>query len=166
MSGECESSEESGWTKYFDDFLNNHNIDDHKCYVSFSGADHNTSSSLVSDATPLVAAKKLNDSTQAKEHCNGSSLKKRKKIKTALVDDDLEDTASSPINSPKVLYENQLYQAKQKEEMELYQENGKTSGERDERKELCFNGSDSDHTELTKKGLCLVPLSMIVRYLG
>ncbi|KAJ1389135.1 hypothetical protein SESBI_38549, partial [Sesbania bispinosa] len=107
------SSEESGWTKYFEDFFNNHNIDDKKCSISFSGVDY-SSSSLVSDA-----AKKLADNAQA--YRNTSSFQKRKKIKTTLVDDDLEDTASSPINSPKVLDENQTYKAKQKEIIDFYQ---------------------------------------------
>lgn len=94
-----ESSEESSWTKYFEDFFNNHNNidinhDDEKCSVSFSDFDDG-SSSLISDA----AAKKLADCAQDGMRL---SFKKRKKIKTRLVDDDLEDTASSPINSPKV----------------------------------------------------------------
>ncbi|XP_020201985.1 vascular-related unknown protein 4 [Cajanus cajan] len=136
-TSECDSSEESGWTKYFEDFFNDHNVDDQKCSMSFSGID---STSFASDAASLAATKKLTYSTQAEE----SSLKKRKKIKTAF-DDALEDTASSPIKGPK--------------------EKGNTSGERDERKEVYFNGRDNDHAELKKKGLCLVPLSMIVKYL-
>ncbi|XP_004487591.1 vascular-related unknown protein 4-like isoform X2 [Cicer arietinum] len=155
-----ESSEESSWTKYFEDFFNNHNNidinhDDEKCSVSFSDFDDG-SSSLISDA----AAKKLADCAQDGMRL---SFKKRKKIKTRLVDDDLEDTASSPINSPKI------YKAKEKEEIDhLYQEKGNTLGERDEMKEVGFNEMDTsrDHTELNKKGLCLVPLSMVMNYLG
>ncbi|KAK7272438.1 hypothetical protein RJT34_29033 [Clitoria ternatea] len=145
ISHECESPEESGWTKYFDDFFlsNNNNDHDQKCSISFSGADH-SSSSLVSDA----AIKKLtHDSTQAEEYGKELSFKKRKKIKTAFVDDALEDTATSPINGSD-------------------EEKGNSSGERDDRKELCFNERDSDLTKLKKKGLCLVPLSMMVNYLG
>ncbi|KHN36715.1 vascular-related unknown protein 4-like [Glycine soja] len=144
MTSECDSSEESGWTKYFEDFfVDNHNIDDDQnyCSMSFSGVD-SYSTSFVFDA----AIKKITDSTLDKEYGNQSSLKKRKKIKTALVDDALEDTASSPIKGSK--------------------EKRNTLGERDERKELSFNEKDNDHTELKKKGLCLVPFSMIVKYLG
>ncbi|KAK7401909.1 hypothetical protein VNO78_13768 [Psophocarpus tetragonolobus] len=126
------TSEESGWTKYFDE--------QRKCSLSFSGVD-SYSTSFVSDS----ATKILTDTTQAYE----SSFKKRKKIKTVFVDDSLEDTATSPVKSPNP------------------KENGKTPGERDERKEMCFNTRDNDHTELKKKkGLCLVPISMIVKYLG
>jgi len=95
---ECDSSEESGWTKYFEDFLNNH-FDDQKCCssVSFSGVDR-YSTSFVSAAKKMLTD---DDSTQPEE----SSFKKRKKIKTALlVDDALEDTASSPVKGCKVHY--------------------------------------------------------------
>ncbi|KAG4968871.1 hypothetical protein AAZX31_12G201500 [Glycine max] len=145
MTSECDSSEESGWTKYFEDFFDNHNIDDdddQKCSMSsFSGVDSYYSTSFVSDS----ATKKLTDNTQAEEYDHQSSLKKRKKIKTALVDDALEDTASSPIKGSK--------------------EKRNTLGERDERKEMGFNEGDNDHTKLKNKGLCLVPLSMIVKYI-
>ncbi|XP_061358232.1 vascular-related unknown protein 4 [Gastrolobium bilobum] len=143
-----ESSEESGWTMYFEDFFNKQNTNDQKCSMTFSGVDHDSSSSLVSDAASLAPTKTLVNSAQAEECRNRLSFKKKKKkTKTSLVDDSLEDTASSPITSPK--------------------ENGNTSGERDERKELPgFNERDSECTELKNKGLCLVPLSMIVNYLG
>ncbi|ESW21707.1 hypothetical protein PHAVU_005G093000 [Phaseolus vulgaris] len=137
---ECDSSEESGWTKYFEDFLNNH-FDDQKCCssVSFSGVDR-YSTSFVSAAKKMLTD---DDSTQPEE----SSFKKRKKIKTALlVDDALEDTASSPVKGCK--------------------EKRNTQRERDESQELVFNRRDNDHTELKKKGLCLVPLSMITKYIG
>ncbi|TKY48969.1 hypothetical protein E2542_SST26393 [Spatholobus suberectus] len=130
MTSECDSSEESGWTEYFEDFFDNHNIDDQKCSLSFSGVD-SYSTSFISDAASLAATKKLTDSAESEEYGNGSSFKKRKKIKEALVDEALEDTASSPIKGSK--------------------EKGNTSGKRDERKELGFNGRDSEHTELKKE---------------
>jgi len=96
-----ESSEESSWTKYFEDFFNN----DQKCSInSFSDFDDG-SSSLVSDAgNSLVGEKKLADHSAqgGMQYIKRLSFKKRKKIITSLVDHDLEDTASSPINSPKV----------------------------------------------------------------
>ena len=61
MTSECDSSEESGWTKYFEDFFDNHNIDDdddQKCSMSsFSGVDSYYSTSFVSDS----ATKKFTD---------------------------------------------------------------------------------------------------------
>ncbi|KAI5412214.1 hypothetical protein KIW84_057042 [Lathyrus oleraceus] len=105
-----ESSEESSWTKYFEDFFNN----DHN---NIDGDDHDggsSTSSLVFDA----AEKKLSDHSAqgAMEYNKRLSFKKRKKIKTSLVDHDLEDTASSPINSPKI------FKAKEKEEIDQFYE--------------------------------------------
>jgi len=104
-----ESSEESSWTKYFEDFFNNEHkdIDHHeqKCSInSFSG--FGDGSSLVSDAAnSMVGEKKLTDQNAQSgsiQYIKRLSFKKRKKIITSVVDHDLEDTASSPINSPKV----------------------------------------------------------------
>ncbi|KOM43830.1 hypothetical protein LR48_Vigan05g143500 [Vigna angularis] len=96
-TSECDSSEESGWTKYFEDFLNDHRIDDHKCCsVSFSGVD--SDSTLFSCAAHKTLTD--DDTTQPQDSC----FRKRKKIKTALgVDDALEDTATSPVKGSKVL---------------------------------------------------------------
>ncbi|XP_045805425.1 vascular-related unknown protein 4-like [Trifolium pratense] len=164
-----ESSEESSWTKYFEDFFNNddhnNNIDDYNdqkySLNSFSNFDDG-SYSLVPDAAEKTIA---DQSAQGgMEYIKRLSFKKRKKIITSLVDHDLEDTASSPINSPKV------FKAKEKEEIDhFYQEKGNTLGQKDERKEMGSNEMDtsiSDHTELNKKGLCLVPMSMVMNYLG
>lgn len=93
-----EVAEESGWTTYFEDFFN-----DDKCSISSGGVPNN--SSLVSDASSLAATKKLGDDREVSGDNNGKrslSFKKRKKPITSVVDDALEDTASSPLNSPKV----------------------------------------------------------------
>ncbi|XP_057506385.1 vascular-related unknown protein 4-like isoform X3 [Actinidia eriantha] len=138
--------EESSWTFYFEDFLCE---DEQSCFPS--GYE---SPSLVSDAASMVAKKLMDDDDEvavvslAKTR-NNLSFKKRK-TKGALVDVDhaLEDTASSPVNSPK--------------------EKGNTSGQTFERSssELGMVGRDSDYTELKKRGLCLVPVSMLANYLG
>jgi hypothetical protein len=93
LSSNERSPEESGWTVYFEDFLvnNNNNEEEHSyCSSRFK------SSSLVSDAASLAGKKSL-DKISSKR----LSFKKRKTI-GALVDDALEDTASSPVSSPKV----------------------------------------------------------------
>ncbi|KAJ7948467.1 putative CTD small phosphatase-like protein 2 [Quillaja saponaria] len=145
-----ESPEESSWTMYLEDFSFNNNTE-HNCSIS-------SSSSLVSDAASL-AAKNIDNRDPVVDLCvdHKSFTKKRlsfQKRKTksytkeaALVDDALEDTASSPVNSPK---------------------KGNGSGQtNDQRNEFGFDGrDDGDRTELKKRGLCLVPLSMIVNYLG
>ncbi|KAK7290827.1 hypothetical protein RIF29_05550 [Crotalaria pallida] len=169
MANDDESHEESGWTTYFEDFFNNQNIiDENRDECSMSSL----SSSLVSDAASL-AARKLAHTAGILEFPmtkngtkNSLSFKKRKKIRTALVDEALEDTASSPVNSPKVYFDNPFFKEKQKEEIDFYQEKGNTSGQRDEIKKLGLNnGKDGDCTELKKRGLCLVPLSMFVNYI-
>ncbi|CAL0322556.1 unnamed protein product [Lupinus luteus] len=164
-----ESLEESGWTMYFDDFFNtNQNIIEDGEYnysLSFSGVD-SSSTSLVSDAASLAAQKLAENFPMSKNGNRSLSLKKRKKIRTAFVDDSLEDTASSPVNSPKVSFGNHFWKEKQKKEIDFSQEKGNPSEERDERKEFSLNEKDSECTELKKRGLCLVPLSMLVNYLG
>lgn len=82
------SQDESGWTLYFEDFLLDNNNNEEHSYCS---------SDLVSDAASLAGKK----STLIKRSSKRLSFKKRKTI-GALVDDALEDTASSPVSSPKV----------------------------------------------------------------
>lgn len=108
-----DSTEESGWTTYFDYFFNNNNNDDddddtnnnHKC----SSVSSSTSSSLLSDATSLVNKNVLSHNQHvgiAKEFSldrngkTGSSFKKRKNT----VDRSLEDTATSHLNCLKVFF--------------------------------------------------------------
>ncbi|KAK7312889.1 hypothetical protein VNO77_37116 [Canavalia gladiata] len=155
------STEESGWTMYFDDFFNNHLPNNHNSSISLS-----SSSFLVSDAASLVDKKITNNSKQVefsmdKNGKRSSFYKKRKDIVSSLIDDALEDTATSPLNSPnKVLYANQrIEKQKETEVVNLF------SGQKDEQKELSFKGRDSDCTEeLKKRGHSLVTLSMVANY--
>ncbi|CAK7338386.1 unnamed protein product [Dovyalis caffra] len=169
--------EESGWTTYFEDFFAQNNEEDHVHhdyqYTSLS-LDHDRSSSIVSDAASLVVKKSADEQVVGLPIDNRSfkyslSFKKRR-TKGALVDDALEDTASSPVNSPKV-YENMMINqckksTKQKDNMEISQDKGSASIQIDKRSDLGFVVGESDNTELKKRGLCLVPLSMVVNYLG
>lgn len=94
------SPEESGWTMYFDDFFNQHN-NENSCFSS------GLESSLISDAASSVLKNKVADNHEQatgfsqKKNSDRLSFKKRK-AKVVAIDDDLEDTASSPANSPKV----------------------------------------------------------------
>ena len=106
-----ESLEESGWTKYFEEFFNNQN-DNQNCSISLSAV-AGSSNSLVSDAASL-AAKKLADNEKPEEfplkkNVKRSSLKNRKNIITALADEALEDTASSPLSSSKVHFSSPFF---------------------------------------------------------
>ncbi|CAL0333913.1 unnamed protein product [Lupinus luteus] len=139
--------EESGWTSYFEDLSKG--IEPSNC-SSLGG------SSLVSDAASYAAWK-----FSHQNHGNGSSapnlLKKlnfkKARAKQISEDDPLEDTASSPVNSPKV--------------------KGFTSSENyselqtdDEHDQVNLKGKKNDCTDLKKQGLCLVPVSMFVNYFG
>lgn len=110
------SAEESGWTAYFQDFSNNinndnknnNNVDDDEddniIEESFCT---NISSSLVSDAASYAAWKlsptRRKNSPQYHHHETPKKLSfKKTRAKEISQDDSLEDTASSPVNSPKV----------------------------------------------------------------
>ncbi|XP_020237852.1 vascular-related unknown protein 1 [Cajanus cajan] len=99
-------TEESGWTTYFDDFFNNHV--DNKCSMSLSGVACNSSLN-VSDAASLVEKKVSHIKQVDDEFCVKKNVKRSsfKKSITTLIDDALEDTATSPLNTAKVLYANQ-----------------------------------------------------------
>lgn len=103
-----DNPEESGWTMYFEDFWAN-NKEHNNSTISFSSScyDYKSSSDLVSDAASSVGKKSIdNDKAEcfplAKKTCKKLSFKKRKTTGGLILDDALEDTASSPVNSPKV----------------------------------------------------------------
>lgn len=77
-----DASEESGWTSYLEDF-------------SCSNGSFVSSPSLVSDAA-------WNGSDSIRR-LNFKNLKRSSNHRKFSYDDDLEDTASSPVNSPKVM---------------------------------------------------------------
>ncbi|THU47970.1 hypothetical protein C4D60_Mb09t21290 [Musa balbisiana] len=159
------SSEESGWTIYFEDFMAT--AAEKAGGVFSSGAV--SESSVVSDAASSVAWK-LSASFEVTEDYRELSLKKTKGKR--LVDDDsLEDTASSPVSSPKArrmttgtqlsltrvfcLCNSQENVVRDRNCHEL--EETVTGSEFIERTKGC--------TELKKREPCLVPLSMSNKYL-
>ncbi|KAL5978368.1 hypothetical protein ACLOJK_029485 [Asimina triloba] len=160
--------QESGWTKYFEDFPQEENEE-------FS--DHGPcggSSSMASDAASSVGWK-LNCRVQSSsallpapdQRFRKSSFKKRSG--GVLGDDPLEDTASSPVNSPKIsdLQKKGMKVIRKDDDRSNGQEVGSGSCSKSqaelERDELGLVGNDC--TELKKRGLCLVPLSMLVNFL-
>ncbi|KAI9093225.1 hypothetical protein K1719_027239 [Acacia pycnantha] len=154
-----EVAEESGWTTYFEDFFNGERSSISSGVVA--------SSSLLSDAASLAATatNKLANVHEFSENGKRLSFKKRKNDFATVVDDALEDTASSPLNSPKVFHENRSDKPKM-EGINLSEEKRSISGKREERKEMGFMERESDCTELKKRGLSLVPLSVVVNYFG
>ncbi|CAL9135840.1 unnamed protein product [Musa textilis] len=159
------SSEESGWTLYFEDFMAS---EERKAAGGFSfGAV--CGSSMISDAASCVAWKPSSASLQLSENYRKLSLKKRKGL---LHDDSLEDTASSPVNSPKVTTTTSfhliLYFLSCRDSLVSEDDAGNTNGLK---LNQTLNGfgfveKTDECRELKKRGLCLVPLSMLVDYPG
>ena len=90
-------SEASSWTGYFVDFvMSEERKRQEASYCTYDQEEDQEEGSMVSDAASLAPAAALPDRYKA--------LKKlKKKVFKALDhDDSLEDTASSPVNSPKV----------------------------------------------------------------
>ncbi|GAU49962.1 hypothetical protein TSUD_272160 [Trifolium subterraneum] len=159
--------EESGWTTYFEDFSKG--IE--PSYCSGGG------SSLVSDAASYAAWKFSNHHN----HVVASKLPKKlcfKKTRSKMIsnDDPLEDTASSPVNSPKMrdMSPNEIVSRKIDDQLQAgSMGKGFTSSKNhsemvhmDDMHEFEFNEKNIDSTDLKQRGLCLVPLSLLVNYLG
>ncbi|KAE8075732.1 hypothetical protein FH972_014424 [Carpinus fangiana] len=156
--GTADCPEESGWTAYFEDFSRDRED-------SFSNYSFGTSS-LVSDAASSAAWKNShNDLKTPKRLCF-----KKTRTKVISVDDSLEDTASSPVNSPKVsdLEPVDMNPRKAHDPMISSLGKGGTLEHYPElpADEMKFSGKNNDCGDLRKRGLCLVPLSKLVNYFG
>ncbi|KAG8472431.1 hypothetical protein CXB51_035384 [Gossypium anomalum] len=95
---ENECPEESSWTLYFQDFSYKNTIDDLMNQNSssiLSHISHHTPDAACSAAGPLPSLNHTRLSFK-KRKIKGSS--------SGFIDHDLEDTATSPANSPKVTY--------------------------------------------------------------
>ncbi|XP_043693490.1 vascular-related unknown protein 1-like [Telopea speciosissima] len=165
---EIDCPEESGWTEYFEDFLNDNGDNTSSCSSDFG------TSSLVSDAASC-AAWKFSDHQQfindyssmigPQKSCKKLNFKKKRARKVLLDDDDLEDTASSPCNSPKVSELSPFHMNRRKRENWVDSSQEKGSQQIDERNELDFIGTETYSTELKKRGLCLAPMSLLMNHL-
>nr|GLL22997.1 uncharacterized protein LOC109187580 [Ipomoea trifida] len=192
LVGRDEQQEESGWTAYLQDFSENNmmgsssysnNQEDYGCSLV-------SSPSLVSDAATYGARRKkksCSDHRRVRNNTECSSLGgsqvlrrlnlKNPKTSDKYYDPDLEDTASSPVNSPKDRtfrqqveinprrgQSNVLNYLQGKETgFEGFQE--MVMGEEEERSSINFDGKISTECiDLKKRGLCLMPLSLLVNY--
>ncbi|KAH6757197.1 hypothetical protein C2S53_020919 [Perilla frutescens var. hirtella] len=151
------TSEESGWTAYLEDFSCNNN--------SFM-----SSSSLVSDA----AWNGSNSIRRLKFNKLNRSNNRRKY--TYEYDDDLEDTASSPVNSPKVSTMKQMeVNHRRIDDVAscdfLGQQSSSNNFMKHDREQrntnnVIDNKSVDEYMELRKRGLCVVPMSALMNYIG
>ncbi|WOK91872.1 hypothetical protein Cni_G00563 [Canna indica] len=156
-------SEESGWTMYFEEFMASEEKQ------VFTSSFVSGSCSMVSDAASCVAWKSSANVAASKEH-RELSLKKRKG-RGLLDDDSLQDTASSPVNSPKVAKLSYLTINPSKRDgyRDIAQEDDVGCRNDQELEEIVGEFGLVERTnecaELKNRGLCLVPLSMLVDYL-
>ncbi|XP_050206798.1 vascular-related unknown protein 1 [Mercurialis annua] len=186
----CLDEEESGWTAYFEDFSadqRRNNDEEHSFSCSFGN------SSMVSDAASIPAWINKSNTTASNiyDHnyinnkkkissfgADGSPkfakklILKKTRAKEIYHDDSLEDTASSPVNSPKVSEFGMADMNSGKTNDHFNSSLGKGGIleeyglETNERCERSYSGNNIDNTNLKKRGLCLVPMSMLVNYLG
>ncbi|EYU19230.1 hypothetical protein MIMGU_mgv1a022947mg [Erythranthe guttata] len=148
---EEDSPEESSWTFYIEGFMRDDNDNDNDDINSLSSASEMAESpSLVSDAASSAVVKKLSSSYYNCCVCrsntdddgddgacrlgfkgsirnmlikqNSFKKQKTKVFLPSVMDYDLEDTASSPVNSPKVSYMNQFMNEKDKAKIDVSEE--------------------------------------------
>ncbi|KAK9068361.1 hypothetical protein SSX86_012474 [Deinandra increscens subsp. villosa] len=171
------TTEESGWTAYnFEDFMvaqqQDHHNQDHQNHHHqqldrpelsdvASHVDWNSIASTGSGGATLKFPKKLN-----------FFKKTSRRTREILFDDSLEDTASSPVNSPKVGSPHMGFDhIKFDDIMENSSDKGgfhgglQTHKIDDQSRPIRFEENNNGDTDLRKRGLCLVPLSMFVNYI-
>ncbi|CAH8391488.1 unnamed protein product [Eruca vesicaria subsp. sativa] len=172
--------EESGWTTYLEDFSNQYRIhpedNDHQDKSLCSLLD--VSPSLVSDAAA--------DAFSGRSFPVNLPVKlKFGKARTKKIceDDSLEDTASSPVNSPKVSQIEHIQTPPRKHDdfvsssfvmgnmrgMGEHQIQIQEGGEQNMtmmRNLREGNNTNNNNMDLRSRGLCVVPISMLANYNG
>ncbi|KAI3465637.1 hypothetical protein Pfo_022300 [Paulownia fortunei] len=157
VSEDHHASEESGWTAYLEDF-------------SCSNGSFVSSPSLVSDA-----AWNGSDNISQVRRLNFKNLKRSNHRKYSC-DEDLEDTASSPVNSPKVSTLKQMeVNYRGIDDVAAGNFLGKQAGsnnfselgtEDKNGKNVIDSRNIDQYVDLRKRGLCVVPMSALMNYLG
>ncbi|XP_021856461.2 vascular-related unknown protein 2 [Spinacia oleracea] len=180
ISSNC--SEESGWTLYFEEFLaNNDNyntdniIQDYEQEVE-EEKEEEEDTSLSSSAYRAKRVRKV---------CNRKLISKTRNIHAnKFVDEELEDTASSPGHSPKVNNElNHLcMKSNETDSQDVYKAYNSSHFQTEEKKDKLTNLSQEKgqnmqnagegidmgilEAQLRKKGLYLVPMSMLLNHIS
>ncbi|XP_024992065.1 vascular-related unknown protein 1-like [Cynara cardunculus var. scolymus] len=199
---ETATAEESGWTSYFEDFMaaqqkdhhQNHSFTDHyHHHQNHSFTDHYhhhhhhhhhhqqqhlDDQPVVSDAVSHVEWNYIDQSMSGAAPKFPKKLnlfkKTSRRTREILYDDSLEDTASSPVNSPKVGSQQMGFnQIKVDDIIQNSLEKGggfdghlQLQKREDQSREMVFDQDNNNgNTDLRKRGLCLVPLSMLANYI-
>ncbi|XP_074356947.1 vascular-related unknown protein 4-like [Apium graveolens] len=147
-----QDSEESGWTSYFDDFFSNQKQE------QYSG-DSNDNNILVSDAASFVVdhvkfhqtGQQIPSTSIMPKFSKKLDLKRPSTNEKFLHDGSLDDTASSPVNSPRIVQEEEAIP-------DLPLDQGS-----DERTcEIVMEGEKNDCTNMRKRGLSLFSMPKIL----
>ncbi|XP_072968206.1 vascular-related unknown protein 4-like isoform X2 [Typha angustifolia] len=159
------AAEESGWTFYLEDFLSFENEEAAPSNTSSTIGGGGGGSSMVSDAASYVAWNP--PARVGTSDCSKKLSFRKKKERKASVDDSLEDTASSPVKD----YGHMDMNTDKKVDTEIFQEKGNDCNnyketETSEIGEASVAERGYGCNELRKKGLCLLPLSTLLDYLG
>ncbi|MFS8024665.1 hypothetical protein Hanom_Chr16g01466061 [Helianthus anomalus] len=169
------SAEESGWTSYFEDFMVAQQQNHTQSFTHHHDYQHNGPE--LSDAASHIDWNKIASSRSgaAPKFTKKLNLfrKTSRRTKDILYDDSLEDTASSPVNSPKVGSQHMGFNQIKVDDM-MENSLGKRGGlddhlqlqkVEDQSRPMRFEEGNNGDTDLRKRGLCLVPLSMFVNYI-
>ncbi|KAL0319839.1 UNVERIFIED_CONTAM: Vascular-related unknown protein 1 [Sesamum radiatum] len=162
------TDEESGWTAYLEDFS-----------CSNNGSFISSSPSLVSDAawngSDTNNNRNNNNVVNHVRRLNFKNLKKGSNHKrySCRDDEDLEDTASSPVNSPKVSSLKEMeVNYRRLDDVAAGNFLGK-GGSWNNLSEVGGNEKNEKEVvesrkivELRKRGLCLVPMSALINYIA
>ncbi|GMG98676.1 hypothetical protein Nepgr_000516 [Nepenthes gracilis] len=174
-NGEASLPEESGWTQYLEDFSSYNRQTEEEQEENSKNSASLIGASLVSDAGSGPEWKNRIETSLV----NGSltlprklSFVNRRINREIPFDESLEDTASSPVNSPKIAMSFRGMDINpRKTDENFHGDRGKGDAcdyRRDMKKkeghDLHDNGKNDVCTELKNKGLCLVPVSMFVNY--
>ena len=171
--------EESSWTDYFVDFMMSEEEKKRQgasyCTFDQEELEEEEEGSMISDAASLAPA-------ALADRYKGLKKLKKKVFKALDHDDSLEDTASSPVNSPKVSALSQLEFSPKRRCNVTDLAKGAGIGNDYGRDGIDCEDADAvmegvrflDQSqrgitpcaELKDKGLCLVPLSMLLNYQG
>ncbi|XP_057249910.1 vascular-related unknown protein 4-like [Beta vulgaris subsp. vulgaris] len=149
------SSEDSSWSSYFDDSVISSNVEDS---VICSGPE---TSSVFSGVVKKI---NVND-----DHISSSrSIAKRRKIREAFIDHDLEDTATSPVCNSEVQHSEQLRIKLQEiagcdlNMLPSIQQGKHNYGSFfQEKQNTGYIAKDINYKGLREKGLCVVPVSLL-----
>ncbi|KAJ0229811.1 Vascular-related unknown protein 1 [Hirschfeldia incana] len=167
--------EESGWTTYLDDFSNQY-----RTHREDSDYQDKSSCSLLGVSPSLVSDAATDAFSGHGFPVNFPGKLKFRKARTKKIceDDSLEDTASSPVNSPKVSQVEHIQTPPRRNEdyvcstfvMRTTRVMGDNQIQIQEEQNMTMMRNLREETnstmDLRSKGLCVVPISMLAKFQG